>query len=130
MANHYFIYLGRENGKRTIHKVGQTTRTCYARCKSSDYKIGCAFDIQFNKLVDDVCKKALLNTIEQVIINDFKKKYHRAHGREYFRTPKKSWEDVKKEFIECVNQEAQSWIRSNAITEIVYYEGWVTSNTY
>ena len=45
MTNHYYIYLGRKNGKRVIHKVGQTRQTCYARCKNANYKIGCAFEI-------------------------------------------------------------------------------------
>ena len=130
MANHYFIYLGRENGKRVIHKVGQTTRTCYARCKSADYKIGCAFDIQFNDKVPESCRKSILNTMEGLVITYFKKHYNRAHGREYFRTSKKYWNDIQAEFIECVNKEAQCFIKGNVITNLVYHEGWVAPNTY
>ena len=132
MANHYFIYLGRENGKRTVHKVGQTTRTCYARCKSADYKIGCAFEIEFKENLTDEVKKGLLNCIETIILSEFRRVYKIEHGREYFRTTKQNWDVVKPFFKEKMENlfNTQGRVLQSTIVGYTYHEGWVAPNTY
>jgi hypothetical protein len=126
MTNHYYIYLGRENGKRVIHKVGQTRQTCYARCKSADYRIGCAFEIVMPENYPVAQKRKTLNEIEQCIIYYFESNFKLEHGREYFRTSKKYWEQVKPMFVE----EMKFIIKDVFELDYVYHEGWVTANSY
>ena len=123
MTNHYYIYLGRENGKRVIHKVGKTRQTCYARCKNADYKIGCAFELDTD--MGERLNKLALDAIENEILYIFKQHYKIEHGREYFRTPKTYWEDIKPFFIEEMKKILDRWHM-----EYTYYEGWVAPNTY
>ena len=131
MTNHYYIYLGRENGKRVIHKVGQTRQTCYARCKNADYKIGCAFDIIFSDEMTDKEKRELLTFVENIIITRFKEKYKIEHGREYFRTTKQNWNTVKTYFEETTRNLLDGGVMVNkAIVGYTYHEGWVTANSY
>ena len=126
MANHYFIYLGRERGKRVVHKVGQTTQTCYARCKSADYLIGCGFEIIMPNDYIATRKKKILNEIEQCIISYFADNFKLEHGNEYFRTTKLKWEQVKPIFIN-----EMKFILNNVFElEYVIHEGWVTPNSY
>lgn len=132
MTNHYYIYLGRENGKRVIHKVGQTRQTCYARCKNADYKIGCAFEIEFKKNLTDEVKKDLLTCIENIILSEFRRVYKIEHGREYFRTTKQNWDIVKPFFKDKMESffNTQSKALKNTIVGYTYHEGWVTPNSY
>ena len=131
MTNHYYIYLGRENGKRVIHKVGQTRQTCYARCKNADYKIGCAFDIIFSDKITDKEKRELLTVAENIVITRFREKYKIEHGREYFRTTKQNWNTVKAYFEEVTRDLLDgSVIVNNSIVGYTYHEGWVTANSY
>lgn len=126
MANHYFIYLGRERGKRVIHKVGQTTQTCYARCKSADYLIGCGFEIIMPNDYIATRKKKILNEIEQCIISYFADNFKLEHGNEYFRTTKLKWEQVKPMFI----NEMKFILNDVFELDYVIHEGWVTPNSY
>lgn len=126
MAGHYHIYLGRERGKRVIHKVGQTTQTCYARCKSADYIIGCSFEIIMPNDYLATKKKKILNEIEQCIISYFSDNFKLEHGNEYFRTTKKKWEDVKPIFME----EMKFILTDVYELNYVFHEGWVAPNTY
>lgn len=126
MANHYFIYLGRERGKRVVHKVGQTTQTCYARCKSADYLIGCGFEIIMPNDYIATRKKKILNEIEQCIISYFADNFKLEHGNEYFRTTKLKWEQVKPIFI----NEMKFILNDVFELEYVIHEGWVTPNSY
>ena len=132
MTNHYYIYLGRENGKRVIHKVGQTRQTCYARCKNADYKIGCAFDITFKKNISDETKRHILTVCENIILGEFHRKYKIEHGREYFRTTKQNWDIVKIFFKEEMENMLDIFIKdsTNSIVGYTFYEGWVAPNTY
>jgi hypothetical protein len=132
MTNHYYIYLGRENGKRVIHKVGQTRQTCYARCKNADYKIGCAFEIEFSKNLTDEVKKSLLTCIENIILGEFRSVYKVEHGREYFRTTKQNWDVVKPFFKEKMESffNTQNRALQRTIVGYTYHEGWVAPNTY
>lgn len=131
MTNHYYIYLGRENGKRVIHKVGQTRQTCYARCKNADYKIGCAFEIVFKNKVSEESKKSTLTVLENIILSKFREHYKVEHGREYFRTPKQNWDTVKVFFEEEMKDifTKITW-NSSTIKGYTYHEGWVAPNTY
>lgn len=132
MTNHYYIYLGRENGKRVIHKVGQTRQTCYARCKNADYKIGCAFEIEFDKKVSDEMKRSLLTCVENIILSEFHSVYKIAHGREYFRTTKQNWDIVQPFFKEKMEDFLNWQVKSfnSVIVGYTYHEGWVAPNTY
>lgn len=125
MANQYFIYLGRERGKRVIHKVGQTTRSCYSRCKSADYIIGCGFEIVMPNNYIETKKKKTLNAVEECIINYFTENFKVEHGREYFHTTKMKWEQIKPFFIE----EMKSILDMFELDYIIH-EGWVAPNTY
>lgn len=127
MTNHYYIYLGRENGKRVVHKVGQTRQTCYARCKNADYKIGCAFEFTFIPMYEEH-KKMYLNKIEREIIHRFKELYKIEHGNEYFRTPKQNWDIVKPIFIAEMEKIISKW--EIIFADCVFHEGWVAPNTY
>ena len=126
MANHYFIYLGRERGKRVVHKVGQTTQTCYARCKNADYLIGCGFEIIMPNDYIATRKKKILNEIEQCIISYFVDNFKLEHGNEYFRTTKLKWEQIKPIFI----NEMKFILNDVFELEYVIHEGWVTPNSY
>lgn len=121
MATHNYIYLGRERGKRVVHKVGQTTQTCWARCKNSDYLIGVGIDIIF----PIGAKWYELDFIENEIIWFFQEQFPLEHGREYFRTKGHNWEATKKLFlakmIEILDKKGYAY-------EI--HEGWVAPNTY
>ena len=122
---HYHIYLGRERGKRTVHKVGQTTQTCYARCRSSDYLIGMSYELIFPNNVTHKARKMRLNEVEQFIIKNFDEQFKVVHGREYFRTAKKQWAEIRKIFIEAMSSylEERGWAYE-------VHEGWVAPNTY
>jgi hypothetical protein len=132
MTNHYYIYLGRENGKRVIHKVGQTRQTCYERCKNADYKIGCAFEIEFKKNLTDEVKKGLLTCIENIILGEFRSVYKVEHGREYFRTTKQNWDIVQPFFKEKMENFLDWQVKSinSMVIGYTYHEGWVAPNTY
>lgn len=118
---HNFIYLGKEKGTRTVFKVGMTTQTCYARCKNSDYKIGCAFEI-----LSDIPIRQLLD-IEDTIIKIFDDKFSVAHGREYFKVPQKegNWDSIK--ILFC--KEMKKILTENDYI-FKYEEGWVKPRTY
>lgn len=122
---HYHIYLGRERGKRTIHKVGQTTQTCWARCRSSDYLIGMSYELIFPEGMIASEKKKCLNEAERFIIENFGNKFSVVHGHEYFRTSKKHWEEVKKIFI----TEMTGFLTWKGWGYEIH-EGWVAPNTY
>jgi hypothetical protein len=122
---HYHIYLGRERGKRTIHKVGQTTQTCYARCRSSDYLIGMSYELIFPEGMIASEKKKCLNEAERFIIENFGNKFKVVHGHEYFRTTKKQWDEIRKIFI----TEMTGFLAWKGWAYEVH-EGWVAPNTY
>lgn len=124
MAKHSFIYLGRERGKRVVHKVGQTTQTCWARCKSSDYLIGVGIEINLPGETS-LTRSKQLNEAEAVIINYFAERFPVEHGCEYFRTKKHNWDKVKAIFIaEMVRfLDEKGW-------GYEIHEGWVAPNTY
>jgi hypothetical protein len=122
---HYHIYLGRERGKRTIHKVGQTTQTCYARCRSSDYLIGMSYELIFPEGMISSEKKECLNEAERFIIKNFESKFKVVHGHEYFRTTKKKWEETRQIFI----TEMTAFLTEKG-WEYEVHEGWVAPNTY
>ena len=123
-TNHYYIYLGRERGKRVVHKVGQTRQTCWARCAHADYLIGVGIDIHVPGKTFDL-KRKQLNEAERIIIDYFTHRFPIEHGNEYFRTKKHNWEVIKKMFLEemlrFLNEKGWGY-------EI--HEGWVAPNTY
>lgn len=123
-ANHHFIYLGRERGKRVVHKVGKTQQTCWERCRSSDYLIGVGIEILTLGATSRIRSKQL-NEAEKTIINYFADRFPIEHGNEYFRTKKHNWEMVKAMFIaEMVRFfDEKGW-------EYEIHEGWVAPNTY
>lgn len=90
-TNHHYIYLGQERGKRRVYKVGQTRQTCHARCKSADFHIGMAFELN----IDSV---ETLKSVEDEILLHFRDTYSIEHGLEYFRLPKLNWEATKQFF--------------------------------
>lgn len=124
MAKHSFIYLGRERGKRVVHKVGQTSQTCWARCKSSDYLIGVGIEINLPGDTS-LTRSKQLNEAERAIIEYFAERFPIEHGCEYFRTKKHNWEMVKAMFItEMVRfLDEKGW-------GYEIHEGWVAPNTY
>ena len=117
---HSHIYLGRERGKRVVHKVGLTTQTCYARCKNADYLIGMSFEIDFPRN-----STIWLNDVENFIIGRFEENFVLEHGREYFRTPKYNWDKIKVFFAE----EVSTFLHKNGL-QYTIHEGWVAPNTY
>lgn len=123
-SNHHYIYLGRERGKRVVHKVGQTKQTCWARCKSSDYLIGVGIEILTPGETSNTRSKQL-NEAERAIIAYFAERFPIEHGCEYFRTKKHNWEMVKAMFIaEMVRfLNEKGW-------KYEIHEGWVAPNTY
>lgn len=124
MAKHSFIYLGRERGKRVVHKVGQTSQTCWARCAHSDYLIGVGIEIDLPGDTSYTRSKQL-NEAERAIIAYFAERFPIEHGNEYFRTKKHNWEVIKAMFIaemvRFLNEKGWGY-------EI--HEGWVAPNTY
>lgn len=124
MARHSYIYLGRERGKRVVHKVGQTVQTCWARCKNSDYLIGVGIEIDLPGATS-VTRSKQLNEIENAIILFFADRFPIEHGNEYFRTSKHPWEMTKELFLaEMVRLlDERGW-------GYTIHEGWVAPNTY
>jgi hypothetical protein len=122
MGAHNYIYLGRERGKRVIHKVGQTTQTCWARCKNSDYLIGVGVDI-----VIPAGREYwyTLNEIEQEMLTYFRNRFAIEHGLEYFRTKGYYWEDTKDIFL----AKLESILKRRGLKYTIY-EGWVEPYTY
>lgn len=127
MAEHYFIYLGKEKGKRVVYKTGQTVRDCYARCKNADYQIGIAIDIDLNscEFAQDWHRKYRLDVIEQSIVHYFAERFPVEHGREYFRLKKHNWEMAKELWLaEMVN------ILEKYNLNYTIYDGWVSKENY
>ncbi len=123
MGVHNYIYLGRERGKRVVHKVGQTTQTCWARCKNSDYLIGVGVDIIFP--LGTRFPESKLNLIEWEMLNYFSNLFNIEHGREYFRTKGYYWEDTKKLFLDKLIS-----ILDREGFKYTIYEGWVEPFSY
>ncbi len=123
-SNHHYIYLGRERGKRVVHKVGQTKQTCWARCAHADYLIGVGIEIFCPGDTSNTRSKQL-NEAERSIINYFADRFPVEHGNEYFRTKKHNWEKIKQMFIaEMVRfLDEKGW-------GYEIHEGWVAPNTY
>lgn len=123
-SNHHYIYLGRERGKRVVHKVGQTKQTCWARCAHADYLIGVGIEIFCPGDTSNTRSKQL-NEAERSIINYFAERFPVEHGNEYFRTKKHNWEKIKQMFIaEMVRfLDEKGW-------GYEIHEGWVAPNTY
>ena len=122
---HYHIYLGRERGKRTIHKVGLTTQTCWARCHSSDYLIGMSYEIIFPVDMPRDVRRECLYEAEDFIIERFNEMFTIVHGNEYFRTTKKQWPEVREIFA---TEMTDFLIRKGWGYEV--HEGWVGPHTY
>ena len=122
MANHYFIYLGTERGKRVVHKVGQTTQTCWARCRNADYLIGVGIDINFYNHHN---KYKALSEVENMIVNYFNSMFPIEHGNEYFRCKKHKWEQIKPIFLNKMIEYLE-----NKGYGYTIHEGWVAPNTY
>ena len=122
---HYHIYLGRERGKYTIHKVGQTTQTCWARCHSADYLIGLSYEIFFPEEMPYYTRQKFLNEAEKFIIKSFGDRFNVVHGNEYFRTTKKYWPEVREIFI----AEMDGYFADKG-WDYKVHEGWVAPNTY
>ena len=123
-VTHNYIYLGRERGKRVVHKVGKTTQTCWGRCGSSDYLIGVGIDIQLPGETT-MTRRKQLNEIEMAIISFFADRFPIEHGQEYFRTSKHPWEVTKVLFLEEMERllDERGW-------NYEIHEGWVAPNTY
>ena len=123
-SNHHYIYLGRERGKRVVHKVGQTKQTCWARCAHADYLIGVGIEIFCPGYTSNTRSKQL-NEAERSMINYFAERFPVEHGNEYFRTKKHNWEMIKQMFIaEMVRfLDEKGW-------RYEIHEGWVAPNTY
>ena len=117
---HTHIYLGRERGKRVVHKVGLTTTTCWQRCKNADYLIGTSFEIDFPRN-----SPIWLKDVEKFIIGRFEEKFTIEHGQEYFRTPKHDWDKIKAFFVE----EMTIYLHEKGLHYKIH-EGWVAPNTY
>ena len=125
MEKTYQIYLGRERGKRTVHKVGQAKKGCWQRCKNADYLIGMSFEIfPPCDLVSN--KEKCLNEAEKFIIGVFADRFTIEHGKEYFRTRHHKWVDCREIFIKEMTQ-----FLCNKGWDYVIHEGWVSlSNEY
>ena len=121
VKNHYYIYLGKERGKRNIYKVGRTTQTCWARCKNSDYLIGLGVDIQ---MPPSATSWSEFVWAEEMIIKTFAKNFAKAHGNEYFKT-QWSWDRIKELFM----SEIISYLEQKGFTYTIHY-GWVAPHTY
>lgn len=122
MARHNFIYLGTMRGKRVVHKVGKTTRTCWARCRDADYLIGIGIDIIFpiGKPQDK-----LLNKTEKMIVDYFASMFPIEKGNEYFRCSKHKWEKIKPLFL---NKMIEYLEKTGCAYTI--HEGWCSANSY
>lgn len=122
MSTTSFIYLGRERGKRVVHKVGQTTRSCWERCRVADYLIGVGVEIELPGETSTTRRKQL-NGIEKDITLFFAQRFPREHGNEYFRTSKHPWEVTKVLFLEEMERllEERGW-------NYKIHEGWVSPN--
>ena len=121
----YQIYLGRERGKRVVHKVGQAKKGCWQRCKNADYLIGMSFELFFPNESLVKTKYKNLNEAEKFIIGVFEQKFTIEHGKEYFRTTKMKWPQVRELFIAEMTQflNEKGW-------QYEIHEGWVAPNTY
>jgi hypothetical protein len=120
----YFIYLGRERGKRTVHKVGQSVRPCWKRCANTDYLIGVGINIHFPDALERT-RKNHLNETERMIVSFFKERFPVEHGHEYFRTKNFKWEQTKELFLAQMISylDEMGW-------EYEIFEGWATEGTY
>ena len=119
MAHQYYIYLGRERGKRVIHKVGKTTQGCWNRCKNSDYLIGLGIEILLPGETRTARNKQL-SEIETKMIQCFTEKFTVEHGCEYFRTTNHKWNTVKEIFLAEIEEilNLKGW-------EYIIHDGWV-----
>lgn len=73
------IYCGFLNENDNVVKIGRTVKTCYARCKNTDYTIHQAaffFEIEYDVYI----------AIENELRKMYKKLYNLYDGNEYFMT--------------------------------------------
>lgn len=124
MDKHNYIYLGRERGKQVVHKVGQTSQTCWARCCHADYLIGVAVELKITT-TNKRKRKDQLNMAEEWIIRYFSERFPTEHGREYFRTKGHRWDVIKEMFLTEMTDylDEMGW-------DYEIHDGWVAPNTY
>jgi hypothetical protein len=126
VAEHYYIYLGKELGKRVVFKTGQTVRDCYLRCKNADYLIGIAIEIDMSPWEDNWSSRKLrLNIVEQDILRVFANRFVVEHGKEYFRAKKYNWEMIKEFWL---NEMIAILERKNL--NYIIHDGWVSKENY
>ena len=76
-----FIYWGKHNKAKRIRKIGQTKRTCKARCSSADYTITMGYDY------DDITASEL-TMLESVVRVVMERKGYSIIGMDYMTMPK------------------------------------------
>ena len=80
---HAYLYLGFTDDE-TMIKIGQTTQTCWSRCKKSDYTIYTAIDLSNYNIRNCFFK---LDYFENLMVHYYHREYSLAKGSEYFKRP-------------------------------------------
>lgn len=121
----YMGYLRDEN--KTVVKVGQTTKTCWSRCKNADYHI-CQAIMPIMGYGD--MPRGLCDFLEAAMLFEYRNRYEPYKGCEYFEITNKSEADIEMEWKVIMCEIIEKYAPMIDKRNWVWYEGAVYPYSY
>ena len=124
----YMGYYYEESKKTKVIKIGQTTQTCWQRCKKEDYHICQACELMYYPNID--VPKGLSDFLEAAIIFEYRNKYPTYKGNEYFDLSDKSEYQIEKEWRDIVESIIKKYATTIDSQAWFWRHGFVGPYTY
>lgn len=124
------LYMGylKQNTKYTVIKIGQTTKTCWSRCKNEDYHICQAVQLLYHHNTN--IPKGLSDFLEAAMLFEYRNKYPAFKGNEYFYIENKSKEEIEKEWYNIINTLIKQYCSTINNNDWLFHTGAVEPYTY